>query len=77
MAESNGAPQLAEEQANSASTPTDNRAKFETWGYDMYPERRQTSSGFSIKDFFSWKARDNVEQYKCEKAVVNTIKKSR
>lgn len=72
MAEPQGEPQSAEEKPKSST----GRAKFETWGYDMYPERRKTDADFTIKDFFSWKSRNNIEQYKCEKKVVDVIKTS-
>lgn len=72
MAEPQGEPQSPEEKPKSST----GREKFETWGYDMYPERRKTDADFTIKDFFSWKSRNNIEQYKCEKTVVDVIKTS-
>jgi len=78
MAEQNGtAAAGGQKSAETPSSPCENQNRRETWGYDLYPERRQTSSDFSFKDWmFSWKGRENIEQYKCEKNVVEVIKKS-
>lgn len=45
------------------------------WGYDLYPDRRNTHTG--VADYvFGVKHKDNILQYKCEKKLVELIKTS-
>lgn len=43
-------------------------------GYDLYPERKQERALNLTNFLFKFKARDNIEQYTCEKKIVDILK---
>lgn len=51
--------------------------KEESWGYDLYPERRGTFKPKLSRVLFGREGKENFDKIKCEKNVYECIKTSK
>lgn len=51
--------------------------KQESWGYDLYPERRGTFKPKLGKVLIGMEGKENIEKLKCEKNVYECVKTSK
>lgn len=58
------------------SSPESQDAK-ESWGYDLYPERRGTFKAKLSNILIGKEGKENIEKYKCEKNVYECVKNSK
>lgn len=55
----------------------ENKDSNESWGYDLYPERRGTFKAKLSNILIGKEGKENMEKYKCEKNVYDCIKNSK
>lgn len=69
-----------EDKSNStqnASTGNKSEQKQESWGYDLYPERRGTFTPKLSNILIGKEGKESIEKFKCEKNVYECVKNSK
>ncbi len=64
------------DKSNDTKTRPDPNREQDDYGYDLFPERRENLPLNWKNYLFSFKGREGIEQHKCEKHIVDSLKES-